>query len=334
MPGMLEQDRTSTPEGRPPRIESSFFAIDPTRYFIEFSLDFGAFILGFVWLVNAASPLAFAAAYLVSVVAIHRASIFGHDIVHRYNDPRMKPFRLVWDFTVGAVCLFPVLRFYKPHITHHRPGIYRTTKDPQYPLLRHNPVLAVLVLLVGPLAMPVWSLFQVAAAALGGVTAEAAMERLFDRHGVNTANAPERKHRAEIVSRSRVYLALPILLAVFLPKALLLLYLVLAGGWLLLAWRIPLEHNLDVLLDRRSTWDDQLIDSYTIESPFADILQPHGMKYHTAHHLYPGVPYHNLPRLHAALTAENPRYRESTISLWDAICGGPKTKRARIRKMS
>lgn len=331
---MPEQAPKSMQEWRPPRIERSFFDLNPTRYFIDFSLDFGAFILGFVWLMHAASPLAFATAYLISVVAIHRASIFGHDIVHRYTDPRMKPFRLVWDFTVGAVCLFPVLRFYNPHLTHHRPGIYRTAEDPQYPLLRRHSGFAVLLLLVGPLVMPVWSLLQAGTAALGGVSAEAAMERIFDRHGVNMANAPKPKHRAEIVSRSRVYLVLPILLAVFLPAALLLLYLVVAGGWLLLAWRIPLEHNLDVLLDRSSTWDDQLVDSYTIETPLADILQPHGMKYHTAHHLYPGVPYHNLPRLHATLTAENARYRQSTISLWDALRGGPKATRTRNEKAS
>lgn len=39
-------------------------------------------------------------------------------------------------------------------------------------------------------------------------------------------------------------------------------------------------------------------------------VMPHNINYHTDHHLYPSVPFYNLPRLHAALM-ESEHYREN-----------------------
>lgn len=309
------------PSSRPAAIDQAYYALDMRRYYRDFAVDFGGFVLGFVWLLNAEGAVSIVLAYLLTVVSIHRASIFGHDIVHHYQDPRMRSFRLLWDYSVGAISLFPVVRFYKPHLTHHAPGVFRTDADPQYLLLRHNPGFAVIVLLLAPLVLPLWSLLQVIAVSVAGTAAESAMAGLLERRGVNAANIPDARHRREIVSRSRFSLVLLLLLGLFAPEALAWLYLVLAGGWVLLALRIPLEHGLEQPLARPSNWQDQLTDSYTVISPLADILQPHGMKYHTAHHLYPVVPYHNLPRLHAELEARDRDYRGRTISLWDAIRG-------------
>ncbi|MDF2234815.1 fatty acid desaturase [Albimonas sp. CAU 1670] len=306
---------------RPGRIARSHYEIDLARYHRDFAIDFGGFLVGFLWLLHAQHPLAIAAAYVLATVSLHRASIFGHDIVHHFHDPRLRRFRLLWDHTVGAVCLAPVVRFKRPHQVHHSPGLFRTQIDPQYLTLRRDPRLALSVLVLAPVVMPLVGLAQALIAAFGGVRAEAAMADLFERRGLNPANVPEPAYRAQVVARSRVYVAMLAALAILAPQALLPLYAVLVGGWLLLTLRVPLEHGLEEMLDRRSDWNDQLIDSYTIESPLADLLQPHGMKYHTAHHLYPGVPYHNLARLHAELKAADPVYRESVITLWDAIRG-------------
>ncbi|WP_462322348.1 fatty acid desaturase [Halochromatium sp.] len=306
---------------RPSAIDKQHYKLDMRRYYRDFAIDFSGFLLGFIWLLHAEGAISMLLAYLLAVVSIHRASIFGHDIVHHYQDPRMCRFRLLWDYSAGAVSLFPVVRFYKPHLTHHAPSSFRTAADPQYLLLRHNPGFAVVVLLLAPPVLPLVNLLQVVAAGLGGTAGEAAIARFLERRGVRRANIPDARHRREIVARSRFSLALLVLVGVLAPEALLWLYLVLAGGWLLLALHVPLEHGLETLLERPSSWHDQRSDSYTVISPFADILQPHGMKYHTAHHLYPIVPYHNLPRLHAELAARDPNYRARIISLWDAIRG-------------
>ena len=268
-------DATAT-RARPTAIDKRHYALDMRRYFRDLALDLSGFVLGFVWLLHADGAISLLLAYLLAVVSIHRASIFGHDIVHRYQDPRMRSFRLLWDHSVGAITLFPVVRFYRPHLTHHRPGVFRTAADPQYLLLRHNPGFALVVLLLAPLLLPVLNLFQVIVAGLGGTAAEAAIAAFLERRGIKRANIPDARHRREIVARSRVSLALLVVLAILEPIALPWLYLVLVGGWLLLTLRIPLEHGLETLLERSSNWHDQLIDSYTVISPLADILQPHG----------------------------------------------------------
>lgn len=308
-------------DDRPGSIARAHFEIDLGRYHRDFALDFAGFLIGFAWLMQAQNGLAVAAAYALATVSLHRASIFGHDIVHHYRDARLRRFRLLWDHTVGVVAMMPAARFMRPHIVHHSPGLFRTEKDPQYLTLRRDPRLAAVVLLLAPVALPLVSVVQTLVAALGGAAGERAMERLSLRLGVDPANILEAKHRADVVARSRVYAAALAALIVFAPQALLPLYAVMVGGWLLLALRVPLEHGLEELLRRRTDWDDQMADSFTIESPLADILQPHGMKYHTAHHLYPGVPYHNLAALHAELKAAHPRYAASVISLRDAIRG-------------
>jgi fatty acid desaturase len=317
------------PKNRSPRISKSYYRIESWRYFRDFSIDFGAFSVAFLFLLNADTPGQFVVAYIVATVGLHRACVFGHDLIHHYRSPQLKAFRLVWDHTVGAVSLFPLLRFYNPHITHHTAGVFRTADDPQYPLIRGRPAFMIFALGVVPLLLPLWSALQVTGAALGGVRAEAMMERMIDRHGIRTANASRVHHRREIVRRSRVYLCLLVAFGVAVPHGLPLLYAVLAGGWILLALRVPLEHALDSTVAHRTDWHDQMIDSFTIETRLADILQPHGMKYHTAHHLYPAVPYHNLPALHAELKATYPPYRATVISLWQAI-KGPTRKPASV----
>ena len=135
-------------DGRPGRIARSYYEIDLRRYHRDFAIDFGGFLLGFAWLLWAQSGPAIVAAYALATVSLHRAAIFGHDIVHHYRDRRLRRFRLIWDHTVGLVCVMPVVRFMRPHHVHHSPGLFRTQTDPQYLTLRHDPRLAAMVLIL------------------------------------------------------------------------------------------------------------------------------------------------------------------------------------------
>jgi fatty acid desaturase len=57
-----------------------------------------------------------------------------------------------------------------------------------------------------------------------------------------------------------------------------------------------------------STFLEQLLDSVNIDSrwPWDLAIAPVGLRYHATHHLFPAIPYHNLPRAHRRLMAELP----------------------------
>jgi len=70
---------------------------------------------------------------------------------------------------------------------------------------------------------------------------------------------------------------------------------------------VPEEEAESMIVDCR--WVDNLkpggIFSFTREipdhGPLSVLLHPHHNGYHLTHHLFPAVPYHQLPRLHAQL---------------------------------
>lgn len=57
-----------------------------------------------------------------------------------------------------------------------------------------------------------------------------------------------------------------------------------------------------------STFLEQLLDSVNIDSrwPWDIAIAPVGLRYHATHHLFPAIPYHNLPAAHRRLMAELP----------------------------
>ncbi|MCF8481434.1 MAG: fatty acid desaturase [Rhodospirillum sp.] len=304
-------------------IDRKYFEPNPTIYFRDLLIVQVLFIASFAWAASVTGWIVLIP-WVIAAVSLHRAGMFLHEIVHRPNHKRMHAFNTYWNWTTGALIMVPTLRFQKPHLTHHANGIFRTKNDPQYLLVRSTPGLMVLVLVVVPLTMPFLNFFQMLTAALGGIGLEEAIERRAQARGYSICTPMTTREKAVVTRLSRFYLAVFIVYAALLPQTLPLYYSLLAAGWFLTAARIPLEHELDRYADS-SNAGDQILDSFTVETPLALLTQPLGFRFHTAHHMYPGVPYHNLPSLHAELKRDNATYRGSIIPLWAAI-RGPKAQ--------
>lgn len=304
-------------------IDRAYFEPNPLLYFRDMLIPLAAFLGSFAWAVNAEGAMVLVP-FAIAVVSLHRAGIFAHEICHRPSHRKMRVFNAVWNWTVGALIMVPTARFQKPHQDHHAAGTFRTKADPQYLLVRSDRGLMAFVLLGVPLLMPVLNLFQVLTASLGGIELEEAIERRAQARGFSISSPLTPRQKVAVVRLSRWYLALFVMYAALLPETLPLYYAVLVGGWFLTVARIPLEHELERHA-ASSCARDQVLDSFTVETPLAVLAQPLGFRYHTAHHMYPGVPYHNLPALHADLKRNNADYRRSIIPLWTAI-RGPKAQ--------
>jgi fatty acid desaturase len=304
-------------------IDRKYFEPNPILYFRDMLISLAAFLLCFAWAAQAEGWIVLLP-WTIAAVSIHRAGVFAHEIVHRPGHQRMRAFSTFWNWTVGAIIMVPTPRFQKPHLTHHANGIFRTKNDPQYLLVRGDPAMMTLVLFVVPLVMPLTNFLQVLTGALGGIGLEEAMERRAQARGFSVCTLLTKRQKISVVRQSRFTLAAFLLYAALLPQTLPLYYSLMVAGWFLTVARIPLEHELERHA-ARSNAHDQMLDSFTVETPLALLAQPLGFRYHTAHHMYPGVPYHNLPALHAELKATNAEYRGSIISLWTAI-RGPKAR--------
>lgn len=301
-------------------IDRAYFEPNPVIYFRDYLISMAVFLPSFAWGVQAGWPLVVVAWGLASAF-LARLGIFGHEISHRPGHKRMKAFYWVWHLTVGAMILIPVARFVGPHKMHHTTGIFRTKDDPQYLLVRSNGKLAVFVLMILPLVTPFYTLFQAIIASVGGIRLEEALDRFTWRAFKFSVSTPLPENRKpEVAWLSRYYLCAFAAFAYFLPQGLPFYYAVLVGAWLVVVLRIPLEHELERHAESSDS-EDQMRDSFTVETPLALLIQPIGFRYHTAHHMYPGVPYHHLPAVHEHLKATVPDYTDSVVSYRTAIRG-------------
>jgi fatty acid desaturase len=301
-------------------IDRAFFEPNPAIYSRDFLISMMVFIAAFIWGLSVDWPLS-VLPWGLAAVFLARAGIFGHEISHRPNHKRMKTFYWLWHLTVGAIILVPTARFVEPHKAHHTTGIFRTKDDPQYLLVRSNRTLALFVLVALPFLTPLYTLFQVIIASIGGVQLEESLDRLTRRIFNFSVSTPlPASKKTEVTWLSRYYLLVVGTFAYTVPEGILLYYAVLVGAWLIIVLRIPLEHELETYAET-SKRHDQMRDSFTVETPLALIIQPIGFRYHTAHHMYPGVPYHNLPAVHEHLKATVPGYTDSIVSYGAAIRG-------------
>lgn len=300
-------------------IDKSYYDADMAIYYADFLASFAAFLACFIWAVETDGWMRVLPMILGSL-SLYRGACFAHEITHRQGDRKMRRFALLWNLTVGAVILLPASRFYKPHLTHHSLGVFGTKDDPQYLPLRTNHALMIFVVFIAPFLMPFLNLFLATTASLGA-NAEEGLERVLRRHGFTMGSDVEERYRKEITWLSRYYLAVFAVFCLMAPQWLPVYYAILVGGWMAGTTRIPFEHRMIghvAQTDKR----DHVLDSFTVEAPLAALLQPLGLRFHTAHHIYPGVPYHNLRRLHEELKGRGDKdYNANVISFWRAVRG-------------
>jgi fatty acid desaturase len=260
-----------------------------------------AFAIAFDWAVIALAIIVSQAAdnlliYLLAVAIIggrmHGFGVLLHDFAHyRFIDGRKELSDWICELTLSWPILTTVAAYRRNHLAHHR--YTNTDKDPDwvfklgtrkftFPQSWQHGVLTLLSYLV--VIGSVLDVFSV-------------MKRL---------GSPDKPSLSYRLARLGYYLAWAA-------------FFTLTGSWMLfvLYWLVPYLTVFFMLMHIRSVAEHFGSMDYSHELgstrsvlPFfweRAFFAPHNVNYHLEHHLYPSVPFYNLPALHKLLM-QNPAY--------------------------
>jgi fatty acid desaturase len=276
------------------------------------------------------------AIFAIQCACFYRAVMFIHEIVH-LPDRKFRAFRVVWNLLCGIPFLLPSFTYYT-HLDHHRRKMFGTAEDGEYLALAQIHPAWIFVYLsqclwAPPLAVIRFGLFtplmwfsprlrKLAYQHISSLVMDATYIRPLP-----TADALRYIRLQEIGCFACLvaYVAIP--LAVLGRWPIPLIVQGYATGVVLVFMncvRTLASHRWSSD-GREQTFVEQMLDSVTLDSDslLAVLINPVGLRYHSTHHLFPSMPYHNIraahKRLLARLPIDSPYRRTVATSMWPVI---------------
>jgi fatty acid desaturase len=272
----------------------------------------------------------------VSVFCLYRAVIFIHELTHLKKDT-FGMFRIVWNLLCGFPFMVPSFTYMGVHIDHHKQKMYGTRDDGEYlPFVlmgRFRIILFFLTMLVVPfvftlrfLLTPISYLIPPLRKLLWEYLSSLSIDPEWARPAPQERDGKWWQLQEWLTFGYAVAFGLLLWKGILPLKVLVLWYIVatlilLTNGLRTVAathcYRNPADHILE--------FSEQFLDSVTVPgNPVTTGLwAPVGLRYHSVHHLFPGMPYHNLGKAHYRLMKELPEnsiYRLSLRkSLWHGL---------------
>ena len=257
--------------------------------------------------------------FSITCACYYRAAMFVHEIVH-LPDQRFRAFRVAWNLLCGIPFLVPSFT-YLTHLDHHRRKTFGTEHDGEYlPLSRMSPWWIVVYL-----SQCVW-LPPLVVLRFGVLTPLTwicpPLRRLIHQRFSSLVIDPTyirplpteralRSIRWQELGCFLLLLAIAIVPPVFLhrwPIPLIVQAYLTSIVLILMNCLRTLASHRWVSDGQEGTFIDQMLDSVTLDSESwpALLLNPVGLRYHTTHHLFPSLPYHNIRAAHRRLMEKLP----------------------------
>ncbi|MCJ9428632.1 fatty acid desaturase family protein [Kordiimonas marina] len=276
------------------------------------------------------------AAMIVATLAMYRAVIFIHELAH-FRKNTFGLFRAVWNATCGMPMLVPSYSYTDVHIDHHKPQVYGTKEDGEYLPFAVDKPWKILAFLAGTAITPALLLvrstviFLIACIVppvrtfmwrhLSSLVIDFTYDRPAPRPGQGKSWFLQ-----DLGAAAYAFLGLGLIYAGIVPVAFL-------GVWYVMTFLVLLLNGLRTLAahayrnpgDRRMTQQEEFLDSVDVPGNryITPLWAPVGLRFHATHHLFPGMPYHQLEKAHERLKAELPDNRlylaASRKNLWVAL---------------
>lgn len=296
-----------------------FFRIDAAAYWKDLILcAVLAYTAASVYLtMPTASPIKYLA-FPFAVFWLYRASSMVHEVSH-LNKNQLKGFKVAWNLLLGIPTLFPSTFFSSHHRDHHSGRHYGTPQDPEYIVNVFTPgSIASTVFFVAYLAVyPAFVLFRFLLAPISYLN-PTWRDFTLRRLSSFTLNW---KYERNLSRLDRGHFLIVELLCCL--RAWLIPIGVIAGisHWTrvpqmyLLAIAVLFCNQMRFLADHhfesegeKMSMAEHVIDScnYSKRDFLTWLFFPFTIRFHALHHLFPTIPYHNLPAAHAHLTDNLP----------------------------
>lgn len=306
-------------------------------YWTDFLLSMGTATAAFV----AVGPLGYVTvpailAYLVSVIAVYRAGMFIHELVHFQSRGSFRPFRLAWNLLCGIPMLIPVF-MYTCHSEHHNKRAYGTPRDAEYlPFAQMSPwriigvfVASPLVPLLGPWRFGVLAPLGWLIPPLRRYVYRQASSLKLDLEYSGREPADRRERLSWMAQEAGCLLVIgtvAVLAATGVVDPVRVLQ------WYLTALGVVMLNNVRLFGAHRYHGDE---DGMTILEQMEDTVNfprrrvitelwgPVGLRLHALHHLLPGLPYHAYGAAHERLIStfgpHSPYAKTSCSGLWVSV---------------
>ena len=250
----------------------------------------------------------------VAVLCLYRAVIFIHELTHLKKDS-FPVFRVVWNLICGFPFMVPSFTYMGVHIDHHKQKMYGTKDDGEYfpfVLAGHFRIILFFitmlfvpaVFLIRFLLTPISYLIPPLRKLLWEYLSSLSIDTEWKRPAPQERDG---KYWRLQEGLTFLYAAAFVFLLWkgFLPlKAFIIWYIVAALILITNGLRtIGATHCYRNPADNILEFSEQFLDSVTVPgNPITTTLwAPVGLRYHAVHHLFPGMPYHNLGKAHYRL---------------------------------
>jgi fatty acid desaturase len=252
---------------------------------------------------------------LIGLLAVYRGLSFIHEISHLR--PKDVPgFRLGWNLLIGAPLMTPSMMYEGVHNLHHAKDRFGTARDPEYlPLGRYSQfklglftaisLLAPLgVILRSGLLIPLSFVFPGVRRFVKTKLSALVINPDFVRED-NDKTRPDWLAQ-EVGCWLWCWSVAALTLAGVMPVRV-------VATWFVLFSLATFVNQLRTLVahywendGERMSFEDQFLDSVNVPPPalLPFLWAPVGLRYHALHHLLPRLPYHNLGKAHARLSAQ------------------------------
>jgi len=297
-----------------------FFAIDATKYWVDLVLcTVLAYTAATVYVSAPLGSLIQLAAFPLAVFWLYRSNSMVHEVSH-LNRSQLPGFKIAWNVVLGIPTLFPSTFFTSHHRDHHSGRHYGTPQDPEYIVNVFTPgsTLSSIVYVIHVMVYPIFVLFRFLLAPISLLHPrwrEFTLRRLSSftlnwKYERNTSRMDRKSFMlVEMVCCFRAWL---IPLCIFLGftdwTRLPLLYLLAITILFFNQMRFFADHHFESQGERMSL-ADHITDScnYSKSDFLTWLFFPFTIRFHALHHLFPTIPYHNLPDAHQYLTDNLPQ---------------------------